>query len=216
MRLNRPHIPSTIHQFQRARTQNKQPHPKSGVSAVVSPEFPAAVSGNPRFHPPASLRRVLFGEAVFRSSIQNPQDLKSLPLSFSCHTQRLKGIFKPKARSLANPKTSTPTNQSQIPRINAKSLPNPQTRFANKSQIHPSHTQIISKTDTDSPVPLGAYCATAIPSFWEEHPQRSRGHLHGRSDAACAALPGIGLPANPQADVGRSLLSALSQYVAWS
>ncbi|MES2665144.1 MAG: hypothetical protein V4712_03535, partial [Pseudomonadota bacterium] len=46
-----------------------------------------------RFFRPASLRRVVFGEALSRESRRNPQEEKSRWLTFFCHAQCLQGFF---------------------------------------------------------------------------------------------------------------------------
>jgi hypothetical protein len=65
----------------------------------VHPDFVTSVSSRFPSSPSASLRLFVFGEAVFRESFRGPQEEKTHPLSFFCHTQRLLGFFTAAAQS---------------------------------------------------------------------------------------------------------------------
>ena len=127
------HISLHSHQCQRAWTQNKQHTRTSGVSAVAHPDFVTSVSSRFPSAPSASLRLVVFGEAVFRESFWGPQEKKAWSLSFFCRTQRLKGFFAGATEKLS----AVSSGQAGLWRQIGANLPESAARFWPLRPNHP-------------------------------------------------------------------------------
>jgi hypothetical protein len=85
MRPNRPHIPSFI-QFSKSKDTKQTTHPNFGRICRRASRFRnRRLSPLPPNHTTASLRRVVFGEPVFRETRQNPQDENAPTVAFSSY-----------------------------------------------------------------------------------------------------------------------------------
>ncbi|WP_227751841.1 hypothetical protein, partial [Tabrizicola oligotrophica] len=87
MRPNRPHIPSFSSMSKSADTKQTT-HPNFGRLAFVHPDFVTSVSSRFPSAPSASLRLVVFGEAVFTERRWKPQEEKAGHVTIFCRPPR--------------------------------------------------------------------------------------------------------------------------------
>ena len=124
MRPNRPHIPSVI-QISKSADTKQTTHPNFGRLASVYPDFGTGVPTRSPFRPSASLRLIVFGEALSRQTRKQPQEEKCTHPSFSRHNQRLLGNLAPCCQSFSTSPSQTarrfdlfspsPPNLARIP-----------------------------------------------------------------------------------------------------
>ena len=89
-RPNRPHISSDIQFSKSAKTKLHEPPVSQRISPAVSSGSLAVTCVSASSSEPSVLpRRIRFGEAVFRPTLPNPQEEKTLDMTFSCQPQCL-------------------------------------------------------------------------------------------------------------------------------
>ena len=92
-RPNRPHISSDIQFSKSAKTKLHEPPVSQRISPAVSSGSLAVTCVSASSSEPSVLpRRIRFGEAVFRPTLPNPQEEKTLDMTFSCQPQCLLGF----------------------------------------------------------------------------------------------------------------------------
>jgi hypothetical protein len=91
MRPNRPHISSYIN-FSKSENTKQSKHPKFGRICHPASSYSLASPPHHRFRFAFPLH-CRFGEALSRLDRSDPQEKKSLGLTFFCHAQRLQGFF---------------------------------------------------------------------------------------------------------------------------